>query len=750
MIYFSWATQIILAIISFLWLIPYYIAFKVGNRKYMSKTLDLSCNNRYTLMYYSGFFISILWYIMPFLNQPRFKLNIFSLFDIKVILLENVLYNIILIALIGYFMSVWGTKVVNCNLQATKDRFLHPSKLITEGPYKKVRNPMIMGDLFCHLSFILLLGAIHTLCLYIIYICINLVIVYIENKYSLCILIPFWSIYEILKELLVHASDLSTIDSELMISWGWLAFIALIVGVLFLYAGLMLSHIAAFRILYGLKIKLSEHIGQLSLGYLNSTSIGCIKKIMEQNVEKIEHFIAHTIPDLVNVFATITFMFIIFFSLNGWMAFTALLCILLSIGMQFSNFVGKRATALTKIYFDVQERMSASAVQYVRGMPIIKIFGQSIRSFRQFNAEIEAYKTFALKCCNNYQNGIIAFIILLNSIVTFILPVGILIMTSDPKNISLAAIYLFFIVMGPGVASPVYKLAFLASGTVEINEGVKRIDKIFEEKKLCEPVVPQIPQTYDIEFRNVSFAYEDRENMTKTEALKDISFIARQGEVTALVGPSGSGKSTIANLIPRFWDVSSGEILIGGINIKNISSPQLLEIVSFVFQDTFLFNDTIYANITAGNTQASLSDVIQAAQAAQCDDFIRSLPKGYDTIVGERGVFLSGGEAQRICIARAILRNSPILVLDEATAFADPENEYKIQQALQKLIKGKTVIIIAHRLSSITSAHQILVFKEGCLVQKGRHDELHVTTGIYKNMWNAYINAHNWKLNLKK
>ena len=184
MIYFSWATQIILAIISFLWLIPYYIAFKVGNRKYMSKTLDLSCNNRYTLMYYSGFFISILWYIMPFLNQPRFKLNIFSLFDIKVILLENVLYNIILIALIGYFMSVWGTKVVNCNLQATKDRFLHPSKLITEGPYKKVRNPMIMGDLFCHLSFILLLGAIHTLCLYIIYRCINLVIVYIENKYS--------------------------------------------------------------------------------------------------------------------------------------------------------------------------------------------------------------------------------------------------------------------------------------------------------------------------------------------------------------------------------------------------------------------------------------------------------------------------------------------------------------------------------------------------------------------------------------
>lgn len=567
---------------------------------------------------------------------------------------------------------------------------------------------------------------------------------------ALCVLVPFWAIYKILKELLVHASDLSAIDSAFMIHWGWLAFIGLVMGVLFLYASLMSSHVAAFRILYGLKMSLSDHLGQLSLGYLNSTSVGCVKKIMEQNVEKIEHFIAHTIPDIVNVLATIVFMFIIFFSLNGWMALTALACILLSLGMQFSNFIGKRAAELTKAYFDVQERMSASAVQYVRGMPVIKIFGQSIHSFRQFYAEIEAYKAFALECCNSYRNGIIAFIILLNSIVTFILPVGLLILSSDPGNISLAAIYLFFIVMGPGVASPVYKLAFLSSGTVEINEGVKRIDRIFEEKKLPEPPAPEIPQTYEVEFRNVSFAYEDKEAMTRTEALKDVSFIARQGEITALVGPSGSGKSTIANLIPRFWDVSSGEILIGGVDIKKIASPKLLEIVSFVFQDIFLFNDTIYANIAAGNEQASLPDVMQAARAAQCDEFIRKLPEGYDTVIGEHGANLSGGEAQRICIARAILRNSPVLVLDEATAFADPENEYKIQQALQKLIKGKTVIIIAHRLSSIASAHQILVFKEGRLVQEGKHDELHAVPGVYQNMWKAYIHAHDWKLNLKR
>ena len=567
---------------------------------------------------------------------------------------------------------------------------------------------------------------------------------------ALCALVPFWAIYEILKELLIHAANLSAIGSVFMVRWGWLAFAGLVMGVLFLYASLMSSHIAAFRILYGLKMSLSDHLGQLSLGYLNSTSVGCVKKIMEQNVEKIEHFIAHTIPDIVNVLATIIFMFIIFFSLNGWMALTALACIFLSLGMQFSNFIGKRAAELTKAYFDVQERMSASAVQYVRGMPVIKIFGQSVRSFRQFYAEIEAYKTFALQCCNNYQNGIIAFIILLNSIVTFILPVGLLILSSDPGNISLAAIYLFFIVMGPGVASPVYKLAFLSSGTVEINEGVKRIDRIFEEKTLPEPAVPEIPRTYDVEFRNVGFAYEDKENMTRKEALKNVSFIAKQGEITALVGPSGSGKSTIANLIPRFWDVSSGEILIGGVDIRKIASPRLLEIVSFVFQDIFVFNDTIYANIAAGNEQASLSDVMQAARAAQCDEFIQKLPEGYETVIGEHGTCLSGGEAQRICIARAILRNSPVLVLDEATAFADPENEYKIQQALQKLIRGKTVIIIAHRLSSIASAHQILVFKEGHLVQKGKHDELHAAPGVYKNMWEAYIHAHAWKLDLKR
>lgn len=564
-----------------------------------------------------------------------------------------------------------------------------------------------------------------------------------------CMLVPYWSVYEILNELLHNGGDWNRVDGALLIRWGWIAFFGLIGGLLLLYGALMSSHVAAFRILYGLRVSLSKHIGRLPLGYLNGTSTGAIKKTMEQNIEKIENFIAHTIPDMINVVATIALMFAIFFSLDGWLAAVCLAAIAVSIVLQFSNFMGKKAQEFTRIYFDAQERMSASAVQYVRGMPVVKIFGQSVRSFRQFNAEIEAYKTYALKVCDTYQSGMIAFVVILNSLITFILPVGLL-LTGGAANIALAAVWLFFIVMGPGVASPVYKLMYLGGGTREINEGVVRIDRIFEQRPIPEATNPQRPESYDIEFRNVSFSYENKEEATRTEALRDLTFTARQGEITALVGPSGSGKSTVANLIPRFWDVRQGEIRIGGINIKEIATEHLMDIVSFVFQDTFLFYDTLYENIAVGRPDAKREEVEAAARAAQCHDFIERLPNGYMTCIGDKGVYLSGGEAQRICVARAILKNAPILVLDEATAFADPENEYKMQQALQALIRNKTVIIIAHRLSSIISARQIIVLKEGRLVQCGRHGELSTTDGVYKKMWDAYTDAFRWQLNTKK
>ena len=564
---------------------------------------------------------------------------------------------------------------------------------------------------------------------------------------AVCMLVPYWAVYEILKELLTHGGNPADSDGAAMIRWGWIAFGGLAGGLVLLYAALMSSHTAAFRILYGLRVRLSEHIGRLPLGYLNNTSTGAIKKTMDQNIEKIEGFIAHTIPDLVNVVATVAVMLIIFFSLDAWLTAVCLAVVAVSLVLQFSNFMGKRAREFMGIYYDAQEKMSASAVQYVRGMPVVKIFGQSVRSFRQFNAEIQAYKTFALKCCDTYQNGMIAFTVLLNSMVTFILPMGILLMQANPQSLSLAAVWLFFIIMGPGMASPVYKLTFLGGNTRDIDEGVKRIDRILEKKPIAEPECPQVPASYDVEFRHVSFSYENTEQGTRTEALRDVSFIAPQGKITALVGPSGSGKSTVANLIPRFWDVEQGEILIGGVNIRQIATEKLMDMVSFVFQDTFLFYDTLYENIAVGSPTVTREKVIAAAKAAQCHDFIERLPQGYDTRIGDKGVYLSGGEAQRICVARAILKNAPILVLDEATAFADPENEYKMQMALQSLIKDKTVIVIAHRLSSIVSAYQIVVMKEGRIVQYGKHEQLSVTEGVYKNMWDAYTSAYHWTLN---
>lgn len=562
-----------------------------------------------------------------------------------------------------------------------------------------------------------------------------------------CMLVPYWAVYEILKELLSHGSNLSASDGTGITYWGWVAFGGLVGGLVLLYAALMSSHVAAFRILYGLRVRLSEHIGKLPLGYLNNTSTGAIKKTIDQNIEKIEGFIAHTIPDLVNVIATVVVMLVIFFSLDVWLTVVCLAVVVLSLFLQFSNFMGKRAREFMGIYYDAQEKMSASAVQYVRGMPVVKIFGQSVRSFRQFNAEIQAYKTFALKCCDTYQNGMIAFTVLLNSTVTFILPMGILLMQASPQSLSLAVVWLFFIIMGPGMASPVYKLTFLGGNTRDIDEGVNRIDRILEKKPVPEPEHPQVPAAYNVEFRHVSFSYENTEQGTRTEALRDVSFIASQGKITALVGPSGSGKSTVANLIPRFWDVEQGKICIGGADIRQIPTAKLMDMVSFVFQDTFLFYDTLYENIAVGSPDATKEKVISAAKAAQCHDFIERLPQGYETRIGDKGVFLSGGEAQRICVARAILKNAPILVLDEATAFADPENEHKMQMALQSLIKDKTVIVIAHRLSSIVSAHQIVVIKEGRIVQRGKHERLSMAEGVYKNMWDAYTSAYHWTLN---
>ena len=477
---------------------------------------------------------------------------------------------------------------------------------------------------------------------------------------------------------------------------------------------------------------------------MSSRSTGAVKKTLEDNVDRVELFIAHQLPDLVHAAVTLMVMIAVMFSFNVWLAIACILPMVIGVAAQFLSFASPKTRNTLKSALDALERMNASAVQYVRGMPAVKVFGQTVHSFRQFYQDMVRYRDHGVMLTQLFRNGNLTFKVILNSLAAFILPVGVFLLNRDPGSITAASAVLFFLVMAPGIAAPMFKLMYLMENTRLINEGVERFDRILAEPPLPEPEIPRRPASFDVTFDHVFFSYGTEP--TDTDALADISFTARQGEVTALVGPSGAGKSTVAHLVPRFWNVNMGAVRIGGVDIRDMTTADLMDTVAFVFQDSFLFSDTVYNNIAVGRPDAAPEEVYAAAQAAQCHAFIEKLPQGYGTRIGEGGVHLSGGEAQRINVARAILKNAPILVLDEATAFADPENEHEMQLALKALMKDKTVLVIAHRLSTIRDADQILVMEDGKIVERGRHEALLASGGLYTRMWQSYRQAAQWHL----
>ena len=552
--------------------------------------------------------------------------------------------------------------------------------------------------------------------------------------------VPIIAVYNILIELAEHALDPSLIDKAYIWLWSYTALGAFFAFGVLTFASLMLSHIAAFNILYEIRMQLVQKMVRLPLGFFSRRASGELKKIMSDDVERIELFIAHHIPDIVTALLFPLILVSYMFAVDWRLAIVVLAVLAMAFYVMGRMYTGKKIREVSKRYVETLGRMNASIVEYIRGIQVVKTFTESTNAYRKLNDDIKEYRKFANEVNVQYQPTYVGFLTILSSALLFIIPVAVWLLVGSASYATFVPVLLMFLFFGVAVFFPVLKLLWIGSFLNQNNMGVQKIDDILYMDEIEEPDIPRHPKDASVEFRNVSFAYDT------TPILKAISFISHPGTITALVGPSGAGKSTVAMLAARFWDVQSGEILIGGVPVKEIPTSVLMDNVAFVFQDNMLFFDTIEENIRMGNKTATFEEVARAACAAQCHEFIESLPNGYQTLVGEGGIYLSGGEAQRIALARAILKDSPIILLDEATAFADPENEGKILAAFSHLIKGKTVLVIAHRLSTITNADRILYVDKGVIAEQGTHEQLLALKGEYARMWETYNRAKRWTI----
>lgn len=530
--------------------------------------------------------------------------------------------------------------------------------------------------------------------------------------------------------------DLALLDINLKVFIICLATVSILAFV-FRFISFYVSHLGAFKLEKILRNDLSKHLSELPLGFITSRGSGDLKKIILDDVRTLHAFVADSVPIFGKAFFTPIFVLVILFILDYRMALGTVFVIVLG-GVLMSKAMSGSSELRDK-YDKEQANVNKSLIEFVQAMPIIRIFDDATSSFMKYENAVNSYTKFISKWAEESRVSALSSMVILGTLPTLIIniAIGFILLFTNQINIFnfIASIFLCNF-----VSDTFMSIMWLSTFIRRAGTSANTIHNVFSEKPLVKTKNPKKPKTYDIDFSNVSFAYRDR------EVLKDINFKAKQGTINALVGPSGAGKTTIAKLIARFWDTNAGSIKIGGIDVKDIALDDLMDVVSFVFQENYLFNDTILNNILIANDGKTKEDAIAAAKAAQIHETIIDLENGYDTVVSDRGTSLSGGERQRVTIARAILRDNPIIVLDEATAFADTENESKILKALGNLVNEKTVIIIAHKLQTIKNADQIIVLKNGKIAELGIHDELVKNDSVYKNLWDNYVEASNWNI----
>jgi ATP-binding cassette subfamily B protein len=554
---------------------------------------------------------------------------------------------------------------------------------------------------------------------------------------------PAVLVYEGIMELVRHAGDVSAVNGP-YIGRIALSMLGCFLGfAVLLYSSLILSHIAAFNILYEIRMKLAEKLSRLGLGYFTDSTSGAIKQVMSGDVENIEHFVAHHTVDMSSAAAVPLIALIVMAFMDWRLMLAALVSMPLGVFIYARQYASPESMKAMERYYTGIANLNSTAVEFVNGMPVLKIFNQTGAAALRFVNDIKAHAKLIREWSKTYTGSYAGFVTAIGSPLSFILPVGVILSFFEPDLSVYIPKLIFFFLVGGSMNMPLHKLLYLASLMQRNVEGVKHIDEILYAEEIPEAAESKIPADNSLEFEDVSFSYGDR------EVLHRVSFRVEPGQLAGIVGPSGGGKTTIAQLALRFWDIAQGRIRIGGVDIRDIGVSELMNRVAFVFQDVYLFRDTIENNIRMGNAGASAADVRRAARAAQAEEFILKTPGGYDAVIGAHNVHLSGGEAQRIAIARAILKDAPIIILDEATAYTDAENEAKIQAAFAELTVGKTVLVIAHRLSTIQQADQILVVEDGSIVESGGHENLMEKNGLYMRLVESYYRTQNWTLDVR-